>query len=313
MYGQLVLLGGRANPSLTGAIAAYLRITEGQTLVSSYADGETRVEVGTQVRGKDVFIVQPTSAPANHHIMEALMLVDACRRASAQTITLVLPYFGYARQDRKSAPRGPITAKLVADLLETAGVHRILALDLHNAAIQGFFRVPVDHVYAKPVFAEHFEKSPIDHLIVVSPDAGGVERARAYAKQFSCGLAIIDKRRDKPNESAVIHMIGDVHGKNCLLVDDLVDTGGSLANAAATLMTHGALSVRAAVTHGVLSGNAYERLEQSPLQELVLTDSIARPPQTTQRLKITEVSVARLLATAVLRIHTHDSVTSLLA
>lgn len=241
MEPHLIVFSGNANPVLADRICSALGIEPGKASVSSFSDGETRVEIQSNVRGRDVFIIQPTCAPANHHIMEALILADACRRSSAQRITLVAPYFGYGRQERKSAPRTPITAKLVADLFETAGFNRVLTLELHTSAIQGFFNIPVDHLFAKPVFAEYLSSRSdiMTNLVIVSPDAGGVERARALAKVFNCGLAIVDKRREKPNESTVMNVIGDVAGRNCLIVDDICDTAGSLAKAADTLTLRG--------------------------------------------------------------------------
>lgn len=311
MESDLILFSGGANRELAQRIASYLDMPLGKAAVSSFADGETRVEIETNVRGADVFILQPTCHPANHQIMEVLIMVDACRRASANQITLVMPYFGYARQERKSAPRTPITAKLVSDLIEASGVTRVLTMELHTAAIQGFFTIPVDHLYAKPVFAEYFQRFNRQEMIVVSPDAGGVERARAYAKLLDCGLAIIDKRRDRPNESAVMHIIGEVSGKHCLVVDDIVDTAGSLTKAAESLKANGALSVSAAIAHPVLSGPAIERIEGSCLEELIVTDSIPLSAEAKKCKKIVQISVAELLGKAIRRIHNQDSVSSL--
>ena len=310
MGSEILLFGGKANPPLYEKLCKHLNIPPGEALVGQFSDGETRVEIQQNVRGADVFIVQPTCMPANHHIMEALVLVDACKRASARNITLVAPYFGYARQERKSAPRTPITAKLVAELMEAAGISRLLTLELHNSAIQGFFNVPVDHLFSKPTFTQHFQNQT-DNMIVVSPDAGGVERARAMAKQFRCGLAIIDKRRDKPNQSAVMHLIGDVSGKDCLIVDDIVDTGGSLVNAANTLLDKGARSVSAAITHAVLSGPAVQRIGESSLRNLVVADSIPLSEEAAACDKIIQISIAGLMADAIRRIHNQTSVSSL--
>jgi len=306
---ELIVFSGNSNRPLAQKICQYLDIPLGKATVSQFSDGETRVELESNVRGRDVFIVQSTCAPANHHIMEAVIMADACRRSSASRITLVMPYFGYARQERKSAPRTPITAKLVADLIEASGVDRLLCLELHTSAIQGFFNIPVDHLFAKPIFAPYFTE--VDNLIVVSPDAGGVERARAMAKHFSCGLAIVDKRRDRPNESSVMNLIGDVTGKRCLIIDDICDTGGSLAKAAATLMENGAISVTAAVSHPVLSGPAIERISTSVMKELVCTDSIPLPPAAAGCKKIVQLSISELLAKAIRRIHNADSISSL--
>lgn len=306
---EMQLFTGNANRPLAKKISRYLDLPLGEAIVGNFSDGETRVEIQSNVRGRDVFIIQPTCAPANQHIMEALILADACRRASAQRITLVAPYFGYARQERKSAPRTPITAKLVADLMTTAGFDRLLALELHTSAIQGFFNVPVDHLFAKPVLGPYFQT--MTDMVVVSPDAGGVERARAMAKHFDCGLAIIDKRRERPNESAVMNIIGDVKGLNCLIVDDICDTGGSLTQAADALMSAGAKSVSAAITHAVMSGPALERIENSSLHQLVVTDSIPLPESAKKSKKIVQLGIAELLGKAIRRIHNSDSISSL--
>ncbi len=307
---ELVLFSGNAHRPLAEAISTHVGIPLGKALVSQFSDGETRVELQTNIRGKDVFIIQSTCAPVNHHIMEALIIVDACRRASARTITLVTPYFGYGRQERKSAPRTPITAKLVAEVMEGAGITRLLSLELHNSAIQGFFNVPVDHLFAKPVFSEYF-KDFTDEIIVVSPDAGGVERARAMAKQLGCGLAIVDKRRDIPNECEIANVIGDVKGKRCLIVDDIVDTAGSLVKATDALLQHGAKEVHAAITHAILSGKAISALSQSALIQLVVTDSIPLSQEAKKCNKIKQISISQLLGEAILRIHNYDSVSSL--
>jgi ribose-phosphate pyrophosphokinase len=241
--------------------------------------------------------------------MEAVIIADAARRASAKTVNLVMPYFGYARQERKSAPRTPITAKLVADLISAAGVSRLVTMELHTGAIQGFFNIPVDHLFAKPIFSTHFRKT--ENMLMVSPDAGGVERTRALAKMFDCGLAIIDKRRDRPNESNVMNLIGEVKGKDCIIVDDICDTAGSLTKAAQALMDEGALSVRACVSHPVLSGPAVERIEKSVLKEFVCTDSIPLSPEAKKCKKIVQLSIAELLGKALRRIHNADSISSL--
>lgn len=311
MSSEILLFSGNSNPTLAKKISENLGINLGDALVGQFSDGETRVELHDNVRGRDVYIVQSTCAPTNHHIMEALIMVDAAKRASAERITLVAPYFGYARQERKSAPRTPITARLVASLFETAGINRLLSLELHNSAIQGFFNVPVDHLFANPIYAEHFSNK-IEDLIIVSPDAGGVERSRAMAKHFGCGLAIIDKRRTRANESTINHIIGDVKGKHCLIIDDIVDTGGSLVNAANALLADGCLTVRAAITHPVLSGEAIAKIaNSSALTELVVTDSIPLVPKAQACSKIRQVSIARLMSEAIKRIHNHDSISSL--
>jgi len=307
---ELLLFAGNSNLPLAREIGMKLDLPLASGVVGAFADGETRVEIASNVRGRDVFIIQSTCAPVNHNLMEALIMVDACRRSSAKRITLVTPYFGYARQERKSAPRTPITAKLVADLFTVAGVDRLLVLELHTSAIQGFFNLPVDHLFAKPIFGPHFDKQR-ENLLVVSPDAGGVERARALAKHFDCGLAIVDKRRDRPNESEVRNIIGDVTGKHCLIVDDIVDTAGSLTKAAEALMEEGASEVSAAICHAVLSGPAIERIENSVLSRLVVTNSIPLRPEATKCSKIEQLSIGDLLARAIRRIHNEDSISSL--
>ena len=304
----MIVFTGNANKPLAEKICNYLDVAPAKAKVGRFSDGEIQVEIEDNVRGGDIFIIQPTCAPAAEHIMESLIMVDACRRASANRITMVMPYFGYARQERKSAPRTPITAKLVADLYAVA-VDRILAVELHTSAIQGFFNIPVDHLFTKPIFGPYF--SGTDDLIVVSPDAGGVERARAMAKYYNCGLAIVDKRRDRPNESSVMNVIGDVKGKNCLIVDDIVDTAGSLCKAADALMESGASSVSAAISHGVLSGPAVDRVENSCISELVVTDSIPLSEAGRNCSKIKQLSMAELLAKAIRRIHNNGSISSL--
>ena len=309
MDAELIVFSGNANRPLAEKICDWLDMPLGEALVGQFSDGETRVELNSNVRGRDVFIIQSTSSPTNHHLMEALIMADACHRASAARVTFVAPYFGYARQERKSAPRTPISAKLVADLIQAAHFNRMLTVELHTSAIQGFFNIPVDHLYAKPVFASHFQRG--ENLVVVSPDAGGVERARAMAKHFNCGLAIVDKRRDKPNESAVMNVIGDVRGKNCLVIDDIIDTAGSLTKAADALIEVGALSVRAAISHAVLSGKALENLRNSKIEELVVTDSIMLSSEAQACSKITQLSLAELLGKAIRRIHNDDSISAL--
>lgn len=310
MDNDLIVFSGNANRKLAEKICEHLDIHLGAALVSHFSDGETRVELHENIRGRDVFIIQPTSAPANQHIMESLVMIDACRRASARRITMVCPYFGYARQERKSAPRTPITAKLVADLFTVGGIDRMLLMELHTSAIQGFFNIPVDHLFAKPIFGPYFEDRSTN-MLAVSPDAGGTERARAMAKYLNCGLAIVDKRRDKPNESDVMHIIGDVQGKDCLIVDDICDTAGSLCKAAEALMAKGAESVSAAITHPVLSGPAVQRIQESCLKEVVVTDTIPLGEAAEQCEKITQLTVAELLGKAIRRIHNAGSISSL--
>ena len=309
MEREMILVSGNANRQLAERIAAYLDMPLADALVGQFSDGESRVDLRTNVRGKDVFIVQPTCPPVNHHIMEAIIIADACRRASAGCVTLVAPYFGYARQERKSASRTPITAKLTADLIEVSGIKRVLTLELHESAIQGFFNIPVDHLFIKPVFAEHYREC--DNLVVVSPDAGGVERARAMAKLFGCELAILDKRRENPNDSTIMNIIGNIEDKDCLIVDDICDTGGSLLNATTALLENGASSVRAAATHAVLSGKAIEQLATSPLQELLVSDSICLSQEAAACHKIVTRSVAELLGKAIRRIHNSESISKL--
>ena len=269
------LLAGNSNPTLTKRIAEYLGIELSDVSVRRFADQEIFIEVHENVRGQDVFVVQPTSYPANDHLMELLILIDALRRASARRITAVIPYFGYARQDRKPGPRTPISAKLVANLISHAGADRVLTLDLHAAQIQGFFDIPTDNLYAAPVLSRDIlERNEVEDVMVVSPDVGGVVRARALAKRIGAPLAIVDKRRERAGESEVMNIIGDVSGRNCILVDDIIDSGGTLCNAAEALMNKGAASVTAYITHGVLSGGAVARITASKLRELVITDSI---------------------------------------
>jgi ribose-phosphate pyrophosphokinase len=306
---QMLVFSGNSNRLLAQRICDFLDIQLSAATVTRFADGETRVEIEENVRGRDVFVIQSTCRPVNENIMEALIMIDAFRRASARRITMVTPYFGYARQERKSAPRTPITAKLIADLFTSSGIDRLLVLELHASAIQGFFNVPVDHLFSKPIFGPYFKK--LENPTVISPDAGGVERARAMAKYLDCGLAIIDKRRDRPNESEVMHIIGDVKGKNCLIIDDICDTGGSLVKAAESVLEKGALSVRAAISHPVFSGSAIEKIENSPLKEMVVTDSIPLPAEVLASGKIRQLSVSGLLAKAIRRIHNSDSVSSL--
>jgi len=305
----MIIFSGNSNPILANRISWYLDVPLGEATVNTFSDGETRVEIQSNVRGRDVFIIQSTCSPANHHIIEALAMVDACHRASASRVTVVCPYFGYARQERKSTPRTPITAKLIADMFTAAGTDRMLMVDLHTSAIQGFFNIPVDHLFAKPIFGPYFANTP--DLIIISPDAGGVERARSLAKYFNCGLAIVDKRRDQPNESSVMHLIGNVTGKNCLLVDDICDTAGSITKAADVLLQNGALSVSAAVTHAVLSGPALDRIQESTLKELVVTDTIPLSERAEKMKKIKQLSVAELLGKAIRRIHAAESISSL--
>jgi len=311
MYNHFKVFSGTANPALTQEICDCLGSPLGSAMIRTFADGETHLQIQENVRGADVFVVQPTSTPVDHSLMELLLMIDAFKRASAERITAVLPYYGYARQDRKDKPRMPISAKLVASLLERAGANRILALDLHAAQIQGFFDIPVDHLFAAPVMVEYFESRRRRDLIIVSPDAGGVERARAFAKRLNVPLAIIDKRRTEVNVAEVMNIIGDVEGKYCLIVDDLVDTAGTLVKGVEALLAQGASGVSACATHAVLSGPAVERICQSSLDELVVTNSIPLKPEAEACGKIRTLSVAPLLARAIQSIHEGGSVSTL--
>jgi ribose-phosphate pyrophosphokinase len=310
---DLQLFTGRANPHLAEGIARYLGIELGRIEVSDFSDGEIFVQVQENIRGQDVFLVQSTCYPGNQHLMELLIMTDACRRASAARITAVIPYFGYGRQDRKDRPRVPITAKLVADLITAAGVNRVLAMDLHAGQLQGFFTIPVDHLFAAPVLVEYFRQHVYEDLIIISPDAGGVERARAFARHLDVSLGIIDKRRDrdKKNVATVMHIVGDVVGRDALIIDDLVDTAGTLVEATAALVRAGARRVFAGATHAVLSGHAIERLAASHVQELVVTDTIPLGYKGQECERIQVLSVAHLLGEAIKRIHYNESVSSL--
>lgn len=309
---DLKLFSGTANMALGQRIAEEVGRPLGKAKVRRFSDGEIFVEIEENVRGSDVYVVQSTCQPSNENLMELLIMIDALKRASADRITAVIPYYGYARQDRKVAPRTPISSKLVADLLTAAGTSRVLAVDLHAGQIQGFFNIPFDHLYANPIFLDYLEKEKIDgNMVIVSPDAGGVERARAYAKRLVTGLAIIDKRREKPNQSEVMHVIGDVNGKTAVLVDDIVDTAGTLANAAIALREQGAQKVYAICTHPVLTGKALERISESPLEALIVSDTIPTDEKRAKCPKIRVLSVAGLLGEAIRRIHTGESVSSL--
>jgi ribose-phosphate pyrophosphokinase len=304
------VFSGNAHPGMAKEICDYLKIPLSAVEVRRFSDGEIFVEIGENVRGTDSFIIQPTCTPVNDHLMELVIMADALRRASARRITAVLPYYGYARQDRKVAPRVPITAKVVAEMLMVVGVRRVLCMDLHAGQIQGFFNIPVDHLYAAPVLLEYISKT-FQNVVMVSPDAGGVERTRAFAKRLTAGLAIIDKRRDRPNECKAMNVIGEVAGKIAILLDDMVDTAGTLCNAAEILDKAGALEVHACCSHGVLSGPAIERIEKSRIKSLVITNSIPLPERAKRMGKITVLSVSNLLGEAIRRIHSEDSVSSL--
>ncbi len=310
-FNHFKVFTGNANPALASEICYELGCPLGAANVRSFSDGEVHLQVQENVRGADCFVVQPTCNPVDRHLMELLLMIDALKRASAERITAVLPYYGYARQDRKDRPRMPISARLVASVIERAGADRILALDLHAAQIQGFFDVPVDHLFAAPVMVDYFDELKGENLTVVSPDAGGVERARAFGKRLGSPLAIIDKRRSDVNVAEVMHIIGDVADQDCLIVDDLIDTGGTLVKAAEALLEQGAKSVRACATHAVLSGPAVERIENSQLEEVVVTNSIPLAEVADNCTRIKQLSVAPLLAKAIQSIHEDGSVSTL--
>jgi ribose-phosphate pyrophosphokinase len=310
-FNHFKVFTGNANTALAGEICYELGCPVGCATVKQFSDGEVHLQVQENVRGADVFVVQPTCTPVDLHLMELLLMMDALKRASAERITAVLPYYGYARQDRKDRPRMPISARLVASLIERAGADRILALDLHAAQIQGFFDVPVDHLFALPVMIDYFSEMGGEGLTVVSPDAGGVERARAFAKRLGSPLAIIDKRRTEVNVAEVMHIIGEVEGQDCLIVDDLIDTAGTLVKASEALLAQGARSVRASATHAVLSGPAVERIEASEIMEVVVTNSIPLRGAADNCGRIKQLSVAPLLAKAIQSIHEDGSVSTL--
>ena len=311
MLDRLKLFGGNSNPELTAKICQHLQILQGKAVVQTFSDGEIMVEIGENVRGRDVFVMQSTCSPVNHNLMELLVLMDALKRASAWRITAVLPYYGYASQDTKVLPRVPISAKLVADLITVAGGHRVICLDLHANQIQGFFDIPVDNLFAAPVLLEYIRQYLNSDLVIVSPDAGGVERARAFAKRLNASLAIIDKRRDEDQKVKAMHIVGEVEGKAAIILDDMVDTGGTLTEAAKALAENGALSINACCTHAVLSGNAIGRIEESAIENLIVTDSIPLQPETKGCKKIKVLTVANLLGEAIKRTHLNDSVSSL--
>ncbi|HVP29466.1 MAG TPA: ribose-phosphate pyrophosphokinase [Myxococcota bacterium] len=308
---DMKLFTGNSNKPLANAVASYLDVELGKAEVGTFSDGEVSVEIHENVRGMDCFVLQSTCTPQNTHLMELLIMIDALRRSSAGRITAVVPYYGYARQDRKVRPRMPITAKLVADLISVAGTDRVLCIDLHAGQIQGFFGIPVDNLFATPVLLDAIKTRFPGDLAIISPDAGGVERARAYAKRLGAGLAIIDKRREQANVAEVMHVIGEVEGKSCVIVDDMVDTAGTLTEAARALQKEGARGVYAAITHAVLSGPAIKRIEESPLQELVVTDTIPLRDELVSNGKIHVVSIAPLLGEAIRRINNEESVSSL--
>lgn len=311
MHDKIKIFSGNSNPELAQRICDSLGVPLGTARVRRFSDGEVMVEIGENVRGRDVYVVQSTCAPTNDNLMELLVITDALKRASAATITAVIPYYGYARQDRKAAPRTPITAKLVADLITTAGVDRVVTIDLHAGQIQGFFNIPVDNLYAAPVIINYLkDRFSGEQVVMVSPDAGGTERARAFAKRLEYSLAVIDKRRTGPNVAEVMHLIGDVRDKIAIILDDMIDTAGTLTQAAKALKANGAKAIYACATHGVLSGPAIERINNSDIEEVVLTDTIPGGGDKDTP-KIRMLSVADLLAEAIRRIHEDESVSSL--
>ncbi|MFH1652431.1 MAG: ribose-phosphate pyrophosphokinase [Pseudomonadota bacterium] len=308
---SLKIFSGNANRSLAEAIAREYGTNLSPANVARFSDGETWIEIQDSVRGSDVFVIQPTSHPTNEHLVELLLMIDALKRASAERITAVIPYYGYARQDRKVSARTPISSKLVANLITTSGADRVLTMDLHAGQIQGFFDIPVDHLYAKPILLDYLKNELNDHLVVVSPDMGGAEMARSYAKQLGSPMALIDKRRPKPNVSEVMHLVGEVEGMRAVIIDDLVDTAGTLVQCANALKKHGATEVFACCTHPVLSGPAIERILQSGIKEMIVTDTIQLKEAAANSGKFKVISVAKILAEAIRRIHSFDSVSSL--
>ncbi len=311
MKRTLKFFTGNSNLALAQEICDYLTIPQGQAKVSRFSDGEIMVKIEENIRGMDVFVLQSTSDPVNVNLMELLIMIDAIKRASPYRITAVIPYYGYARQDRKDEPRVPITAKLVADLITTAGAHRVLTMDLHAGQIQGFFNIPVDHLYAAPVLLDYFKKLDLKELVVVSPDAGGVERARAFAKRLRANLAIIDKRREGPNRAKLMNIIGEVEGRDVLLLDDMIDTGGTIVQGARAIKEKGALRILAGCTHPILSGPALQRLNESPVDEVVATNTIPLNGKEDVCKKIKVLSVGSLLGEAVKRIHHEESLSTL--
>jgi len=310
-FGELKIFSGSAHPELTREIAAFLGVSPGQSRLRRFPDSEVSFQIDENIRGTDVFVVQPTCTPVDQHIIEMLIMIDAFKRSSAARITAVLPYFGYARQDRKDKPRVPISAKLVANILSAAGTNRVLTMDLHKAQIQGFFDIPVDHLFAAPVIIDYLSRLDSPKLTLVSPDAGGAERARAYAKRLDAELAIIDKRRSDDGTAEVMNVIGDVEGRTCILQDDIIDTAGTITKGANALKENGAAQVFACAVHGVLSGPAIDRIEKSPIDKLIVTNTIPLTKAAAGSSKIVVLSVARLLGQAIKSIHEETSVSSL--
>ena len=311
MKQDIKFFGGSSNPELTLEVCHYLGIKPGKIVVRSFSDGETLVEIGENIRGRDVFVLQSTCTPVNDNIMQLLIMMDAMRRASAERITAVIPYYGYSRQDRKVKPRVPISAKLVSDLITVAGANRVVSMDLHAGQIQGYFNIPVDNIFAAPVLLKYMQKGFHNDLVVVSPDAGGVERARAFAKRMSASLAIIDKRREAANVAEAMNIIGEVQNKTAIILDDMVDTAGTLTEAARALKERGANKVHACCTHAVLSGPAVDRIESSPIDSLVVTNTIPLRENARNCGKIISLSIAELLGETIKRIHSSDSVSTL--
>lgn len=312
--GKIKIFAGNAHPALAAEICGYLDLEPGKAVAERFSDGEFNFQIGENVRGHDIFIVQPTCPPGDRHLMELLIMLDAFIRSSADRVTAVIPYFGYARSDKKDRPRVPISAKMVSNIITKAGAQRVLTIDLHASQIQGFFDIPVDHLYAAPVVVDYFKRNPIENLIVVAPDTGGAERARAYAKRLDAGLALCDKRRERANEADVMNIVGDVSGKNCLIIDDMCDTGGTICKVAKALHEAGANEISACFTHGVLSGNAVENISNSHLKKVIVTNTIPTS-EDAQRLvesgQLEVLSVAGLLASAIRSIHDETSVSSL--
>jgi len=305
------LFGGTSNPNLTLEVCDYLGVEPGKIMAGTFSDGETQVEIRENIRGKDVFVLQSTSTPVNDNLMQLLIIMDALRRASAKRVTAIIPYYGYGRQDRKVKPRVPISAKLVADLITVSGASRVVSMDLHAGQIQGYFNIPVDNIFAAPILLKYIQNHFNDHLVIVSPDAGGVERARAFAKRLDASLAIIDKRRDAPNVSQAMNIIGEVEGRSVIILDDMVDTAGTLTQAAVALKERGCAEIYACCTHPVLSGPAIERIEGSPINKLVVTNTIPLKPDAEASGKITVLSVAEILGETIKRIYNSHSVSTL--
>jgi len=310
-YGELKLFSGSAHPDLAREIAQYLGLPLGQSRLRRFPDTEVSFQIDENIRGTDVFIVQPTCAPVDEHIMEMLIMIDAFRRSSAARVTAVIPYYGYARQDRKDKPRVPISAKLVANILSASGVDRVLTMDLHKAQIQGFFDIPVDHLFAAPVIIDFLARQNFEDLTIVAPDAGGAERARAYAKRLGGELAVIDKRRSDDGTAEVMNVVGDVAGRTCLIQDDIIDTAGTIVKAANALKDNGAARVFACAVHGVLSGQAFDRIDKAPIEKLIVTNTIPLNGERGKHGKIMSLSVAKLLSQAIRSIHEESSVSSL--